>query len=108
MPTITYIEHNGTEHPVDVPVGKSLMQGAVENNVPGIDADCGGECACATCHVYVEAAWYRRLEPREDMEEGMLESAWEPRENSRLSCQIHITADLDGLEVTIPQHQGAD
>jgi ferredoxin, 2Fe-2S len=108
VPRVTFIEPSGRRREIQAPVGISLMETAVQNGVQGIVALCGGACACATCHVYVEAAWVSRLEPREDMEEGMLESAWEPRENSRLSCQIHITADLDGLEVTIPQHQGAD
>jgi 2Fe-2S ferredoxin len=75
--------------------------------VRGILAQCGGACACGTCHVYVDAGWLARLAAREEMEEGMLECAWEPRENSRLSCQIHVTADLDGLVVTVPERQGA-
>ena len=105
MPKIKYIEHNGKEHEVEVPLGWSVMEGAVKNLIPGIDADCGGACACATCHVYIDPAWAAKLEPREDMEEGMLENAWEPRANSRLSCQIHITADMDGLQVTVPLQQ---
>jgi ferredoxin, 2Fe-2S len=105
---VTFIEPSGQRREIEAPIGITLMETAVRNGVPGIVALCGGACACATCHVYVKAEWFRRLDPREDMEEGMLESAWEPRENSRLSCQIHITANLDGLEVTIPQHQGAD
>jgi ferredoxin, 2Fe-2S len=82
-----------------------LMEAARQHGVPGVVAQCGGACACATCHVYIDPAWLAKLQPREDMEEGMLESAWEPRDNSRLSCQIHITADLDGLEVTVPERQ---
>jgi 2Fe-2S ferredoxin len=107
MPRITFIEPGGARREIDAPIGISLMEAAVRNGVRGIVAKCGGACACATCHVYVDAAWTHRLEPREDMEDGMLESAWEPRDNSRLSCQIHVAAGLDGLEVTIPQRQGA-
>jgi 2Fe-2S ferredoxin len=81
------------------------MEIARQHGIDGIVAQCGGACACATCHVYVAPQWLGRLEPREDMEEGMLESAWEPRPNSRLSCQIHLTAALDGLEVAVPQRQ---
>jgi len=106
MPKIKYVEHTGKEHEIEVPNGWSVMEGAVKNLVPGIDADCGGACACATCHVYVAPPWMAKLPPREDMEEGMLENAWQPRENSRLSCQIPLTADLDGLEVTVPEQQG--
>lgn len=83
------------------------MEAAVQHGVRGIVALCGGACACATCHVYVDAAWLGKLQPREDMEEGMLECAFEPGENSRLSCQIHVTAELDGLVVTVPRRQGA-
>ena len=83
------------------------MEAARQHGVQGIVAQCGGACACATCHVYVAPRWMAKLEPREDMEEGMLESAWEPRANSRLSCQIHITAALDGLAVAVPEQQGS-
>ena len=107
MPRITFIEPDGSRRVIDAPVGISLMEAAVQNGVQGVLALCGGACACGTCHVYVDAAWFARLEPREEMEEGMLECAWEPRDNSRLSCQIQVTADLDGLEVTVPQRQGA-
>jgi ferredoxin, 2Fe-2S len=107
MPTITYIEHNGTEHPVDVPVGKSVMQGAVENSVPGIDADCGGECACATCHVYVDAAWLSTIgqPPTGSQEASMLSFAAVTQPDSRLSCQIPVTNALDGLVVRMPEGQ---
>jgi 2Fe-2S ferredoxin len=81
------------------------MEAARQHGVQGVVAQCGGACACATCHLYIDPAWLAKLEPREDMEEGMLETAWEPRENSRLSCQVHITADLDGLPVTVPERQ---
>ncbi|MDB6099470.1 MAG: ferredoxin, 2Fe-2S [Gammaproteobacteria bacterium] len=107
MPRITFIEPDGFRRLIDAPVGITLMEAAMQNGVQGVLALCGGACACATCHVYVDAAWLPRLEDKEEMEEGMLECAWEPGENSRLSCQIHITADLDGLEVTVPQRQGA-
>ncbi len=107
MPRITFIEPGGLRRAVDAPAGISLMEAAVQNGVQGILALCGGACACATCHVYVEARWLPKLPAREEMEEGILECAWEPRGNSRLSCQIYVTADLDGLEVTVPERQGA-
>ena len=107
MPKITYIEHNGTEHPIDVPVGKSVMQGAIDNNVPGIDADCGGECACATCHVYVDAAWLDRvgLPVPGSQEASMLSFAAVTQPDSRLSCQIPVTEALNGLVVRMPEGQ---
>ena len=108
MPKITYIEHNGTEHTVEVPVGKSVMQGAVEHNVPGIDADCGGECACATCHVYVDAAWLDRIGlpvPGSQEASMLLEGSAHRQANSRLSCQIPVTDALDGLVVRMPEGQ---
>lgn len=105
MPKITYIEHNGTEHTVDVPVGLTVMEGAVNNNIPGIDADCGGACACSTCHVYVNPDWVDRLPPREEMEADMLDFAYQPNERSRLTCQIKVTPELDGLVVRMPEKQ---
>jgi 2Fe-2S ferredoxin len=105
MPKITYIEHSGTPHTVDVPVGLTVMEGAVNNNIPGIDADCGGACACSTCHVYVNPEWVDKLPAREDMEEDMLDFAYEPNERSRLTCQIKVTAALDGLVVQMPEKQ---
>ena len=105
MPKITYVEHSGTQHTVDVPVGLTVMEGAVNNNIPGIDADCGGACACATCHVYVDPAWIDRLPPREDMEVDMLDFAYEPNERSRLTCQVKVTPELDGLVVQMPEKQ---
>ncbi len=105
MPRITYIEHNGTEHTVDVAVGLTVMEGAVNNNVPGIDADCGGACACSTCHVYVNPDWTDKLPAREDMEEDMLDFAYEPNARSRLTCQIQVTSELDGLVVQMPEKQ---
>ncbi len=105
MPRITYIEHNGTEHTVDVAVGLTVMEGAVNNNIPGIDADCGGACACSTCHAYVNPDWVEKLPAREDMEEDMLDFAYEPNERSRLTCQIQVTPELDGLVVRMPEKQ---
>ena len=105
MPKVVFIEPTGARREIDAPVGVTLMEVARQNGVPGIIAKCGGACACATCHVYVAASWLEKLAPPEEIEEGMLESAWEPRANSRLGCQIEITNDLDGLEVTVPQRQ---
>ncbi|MBY0423474.1 MAG: 2Fe-2S iron-sulfur cluster binding domain-containing protein [Parvularculaceae bacterium] len=106
MPKITYIEKNGTEHVVEAEIGLSVMEAAVRNMVPGIDADCGGACACATCHVYVDPAWLEKVGKKQSMEESMLDFAYEPKETSRLSCQIQITAALDGLIVRLPDMQG--
>jgi 2Fe-2S ferredoxin len=102
---VTYIGHDGAEHKVDVPVGWSLMEGAVRQRVPGIDADCGGACACATCHVYVDPAWTAALPPKSEMEETMLDFALVRMPNSRLSCQIRATSDMDGLIVRLPVSQ---
>ncbi|HEX3485308.1 MAG TPA: 2Fe-2S iron-sulfur cluster-binding protein [Micropepsaceae bacterium] len=105
MPKITYIEHNNKEHTVEVPAGWTVMEGAVKNRIPGIDADCGGACACATCHVYVDPAWLPKLAPRQDMEEQMLDFAQDVKSNSRLSCQIKVTPALEGLIVRTPKSQ---
>src|SRR5262245_26748675 len=105
MPKITYVEHNGKEHTADVPTGWTVMEGAVKNRIPGIDADCGGGCACATCHVYVDPAWQDKLPPREYMETSMLDFVQERKESSRLSCQVKVTPDLDGLVVRTPKSQ---
>ena len=105
MPKIKYIEHNGKEHDVEVPVGWSVMEGAVKNLIPGIDADCGGACACATCHVFVDPAFEAKIPPKSDMEETMLDFAPEIQANSRLSCQIKVTAELDGLIIRMPKSQ---
>ena len=105
MAKITYIEHNGKNHTIDVTNGLSVMEGAVQNNIPGIDADCGGSMACATCHVYVKEEWFNKLPKKEDGEEDMLDMAFEPKKNSRLSCQIIVSDELDGLEVTTPEKQ---
>jgi ferredoxin, 2Fe-2S len=105
MPKVTYIEFNGTEHPIDVPVGLSVMQGAVNNNVPGIDADCGGECACGTCHVYIAPEWIARTGTPDAQETSMLSFAATLADNSRLSCQIKMTPGLDGLVLRMPESQ---
>src|SRR6202167_6729886 len=99
MAKITYIEHDGTEHVVDVKPGLSVMEGAVKNLIPGIDADCGGACACATCHVHVDSAWAGKIPPKQDMEETMLDFAQELTDTSRLSCQIKVVPELDGFVV---------
>lgn len=106
MAKITYIEHDGTEHHVDVDNGLTVMEGAIRNMVPGIDADCGGACACATCHVYVDAGFADKTGDRTSMEESMLDFASEIRDNSRLSCQIKVSDALDGLIVRLPEQQG--
>ncbi|MGF1444902.1 MAG: 2Fe-2S iron-sulfur cluster-binding protein [Pikeienuella sp.] len=106
MPKITYIEHSGKEHVVEVAEGLTVMEGAVSNNIPGIDADCGGACACSTCHVYVHPDWVGKLPAKEDMESDMLDFAFQPdAERSRLTCQLKVTAELDGLVVKIPEKQ---
>ena len=105
MAKITYIEHDGTEHTVEVKNGLSVMEGAIRNNVPGIDADCGGACACATCHVYVENGWFDRLPPMDELEQAMLDFAFDVQPNSRLSCQIKVDDSLDGLVVRSPKRQ---
>ena len=105
MAKITYIEHNGTQHAIDVKTGLSVMEGAVKNNIPGIDADCGGACACATCHVYVNEEWLAKTGERSAMEESMLDFAEGVQENSRLSCQIRVSDELDGQVVTMPESQ---
>ena len=105
MPKITYIEHTGKSHSVEVPKELSVMEGAIQNNIPGIDADCGGSCACATCHVYVEEKWFDKLPMKEDAEQDMLDMAFEPQKFSRLACQITIADELDGLVVKMPSKQ---
>ena len=105
MPKITYIEHNGKAHTLEISNGLSVMEGAVQNNIPGIDADCGGSMACATCHVYVKEEWFNKLSKKEDGEEDMLDMAFEPKKNSRLSCQLMVTDQLDGLVVNLPEKQ---
>jgi len=105
MAKITYVEHDGTEHVVDVADGLSIMEGAVNNMIPGIDADCGGACACATCHVYVDEKFMDKIEPKEDMEQTMLDFAPDVKDTSRLSCQIKVSDALDGMVVKMPESQ---
>ena len=106
MPKITYIDNECNSKTIDVENGLSVMEGAIQNNISGIDADCGGGMACATCHVYVKEEWLDKLPAKEDGEEDMLDMAFEPKINSRLSCQIIVSDELDGLEVNIPSKQG--
>ncbi len=105
MPRVVYIEHSGERREVEVPAGLSVMEGAVNNLVPGIDGDCGGACACATCHVYVEPEWLDKLPPPSELESDMLDFAHAPTAQSRLSCQIKMTPELDGLTVRTPEQQ---
>ena len=105
MTKIVYIEYNGKSHSIDVQNGLTVMEGAVQNNIPGIDADCGGSMACATCHVYVKEEWFNKLPKKEDGEEDMLDMAFEPKKFSRLSCQLTVTDELDGLTVQLPSKQ---
>ena len=105
MAKIKYIEHNGKSHTIDVANGLSVMEGAVQNDIPGIDADCGGSMACATCHVYVKQEWFDKLPKKEDGEEDMIDMAYEPNEFSRLSCQLIVSDELDGLVVKLPIKQ---
>ena len=106
MAKITYVEHNGTEHVVDLANGLTVMEGARDNNIPGIEADCGGACACSTCHVYVDPDWVEKVPAKDDMEEDMLDFAFEPDPaTSRLTCQIKVTDALDGLRVKMPEKQ---
>ena len=105
MPKITYIEHDGKTHTIEVASGLSVMEGAVQNNIPGIDADCGGSMACATCHVYVKEEWFNKLPKKEDGEEDMLDMAFEPKKNSRLSCQLMVSDQIDALVVNLPEKQ---
>ena len=105
MVKIIYIEHDGTEHPVDVDVGTSIMEGAVSNSIPGIDADCGGGCACATCMVFIEDEWKDKMSSMSDEEESMLDFHEYKEDSSRLGCQIPITEEFDGLKVKMPPSQ---
>ncbi|MCR9268857.1 MAG: 2Fe-2S iron-sulfur cluster-binding protein [Henriciella sp.] len=105
MAKITYVDHEGTERVVEATNGESVMETAIKNSIPGIDADCGGACACATCHVYVDDAFMEKVGQPEDMEQSMLDFAENVQANSRLSCQISVSDDLDGLKVTTPESQ---
>ena len=106
MAKITYIEHTNKKHIVEVSNNMSVMEGAVQNNIPGIDADCGGSMACATCHVYVDEKWFDKLEKKDEGEEDMLDMAYQPSKFSRLSCQLLVSNKLDGLIVKMPSKQG--
>ncbi len=106
MTKITFITHDGVSHDVDAKNGSTVMENAIKSSVPGIEAECGGACACATCHVYVDEAWKEAVGEPEVMEEDMLDFAWEMKPNSRLSCQIKVSDELDGLVVRIPEKQG--
>ena len=105
MAKITFITHDETRFEVEAQNGMSVMEAAIKNMVPGIDADCGGACACATCHVYVEPDWQDTTGERSDMEEDMLDFAYDVRDSSRLSCQIKVNDDIDGLVVRVPEKQ---
>ena len=105
MPKITYNDFQGNSKTIEVDNGLSVMEGAIQKDIPGIDADCGGSMACATCHVYVEDRWFDKIPKAEDAENDMIDMAFEPKKNSRLSCQIIVSDELDGLEVTTPEKQ---
>ena len=106
MTKIIYNTHDNKVHTIDVQNGLTVMEGAVQNDIPGIDADCGGGMACATCHVYIQEEWWGKLPNKEDGEEDMLDMAHEPNKFSRLSCQVIVSDELDGLVVSIPSKQG--
>jgi 2Fe-2S ferredoxin len=105
MVTITFIQHNGDSMTIDAEEGRSLMENAISKGVDGIDADCGGGCACGTCHVFVDPAFYDKLGPQDELEDAMLSMRPDRESNSRLSCQIQVTSDLDGMVVTVPEYQ---
>ncbi len=105
MPKVIFVDHDGTRREVEAKKGTTVMEAAVQNMVPGIDADCGGACACATCHVYVAQEWMNKLKGKEDMEDSMLDFAEDVQDNSRLSCQIILSDELDGITVTTPEAQ---
>ncbi len=105
MSKITYIDSSGNSKTINIANGLSVMEGAIQNNIPGIDADCGGGMACATCHVYVKEEWLNKLDKPEDAEQDMIDMAFEPKKNSRLSCQLIVSDKLDGLIVTTPSKQ---
>ena len=105
MAKITYKDYQGNSKTINVQNGLSVMEGAIQNEIPGIDADCGGAMACATCHVYVKDEWFNKIPKAEDAEVDMIDMAYEPKKNSRLSCQIIVSDELDGLEITTPEKQ---
>lgn len=106
MVKITFVDFEGQSRSVEAEIGSTVMEAAIRNDIPGIEAECGGACACATCHVYVDEAFAEKLPKAEPMEEDMLDFASDVRNNSRLSCQIKVSAALDGLSVTTPEQQG--
>ncbi len=105
MPKITYVDSQENSKTIEVENGLTVMEGAIQNDIPGIDADCGGSMACATCHVYVEEKWFNKLPKAEDAEIDMIDMAVEPKKNSRLSCQLIVSDELEGLKVTTPEKQ---
>ena len=105
MPKIIYKDNRGNSKTIEVENGLSVMEGAIQNDIPGIDADCGGSMACATCHVYVEEKWFNKIPKAEDAETDMIDMAYEPKKNSRLSCQLIVSDELEGLEITTPEKQ---
>ena len=105
MPKITYITNDNKNHEIEVQNGLTVMEGAVQNDIPGIDADCGGSMACATCHVYVKDDWYDKLDEKSEGEDDMIDQAYEPKKNSRLSCQITVSDKIEGLVVHLPEKQ---
>lgn len=105
MATVTYIEFNGQKHEIDAEPGMTVMEGAKKNGVPGIEADCGGNCSCGTCHVYIDPAWVARVGPRNSLENATIDFAVNVESSSRLACQIEITEELDGLVVRMPESQ---
>ena len=105
MTKITYQDNQGNSKTIDVENGLTVMEGAIQNDIPGIDADCGGSMACATCHVYVEEKWLNKIPKAEEAEIDMIDMAYDPKKNSRLSCQLIVTDELDGLKVTTPAQQ---
>lgn len=105
MPKVTYISPDGNEQEVDVPVGHSVMEGAIDNMIDGILAECGGSCTCATCHVYVDNEWLNKVGEAGEFEQDMLDMVLDPEPNSRLSCQIKLSPELDGLVVRLPKSQ---
>jgi 2Fe-2S ferredoxin len=105
MAQITYVDHLGKKKTIKVENGLTVMEGAIQNDIPGIDADCGGSMACATCHVYVDNEWYGKIPKAEEAEQDMIDMAFKPKKNSRLSCQIIVSDELNGLIVTTPEKQ---
>lgn len=105
MPKVVYVEHNGTEHEVEVANGRTLMEGAVNHMVPGIEGDCGGLCACATCHVYIPEQWQKFCGEPEELESNILDFAFDVKDSSRLACQVKVSEELEGVRVLMPERQ---